>query len=84
MQQTRFDLVVTDYKMPRMDGRELISHIREQSTQKEVPIIMVTTEFDPKKLAAVYQLGVSAISNKSFDREMVRNIVIQLFAGGET
>jgi CheY-like chemotaxis protein len=84
MQETRFDLVVTDYRMPRMDGRELISFIRGRSTQKDVPIIMVTTEFDPKKLAAIYQLGVSAISNKSFDREMVRNIVIQLFAGGET
>ena len=46
----------------------------------EVPIVMVTTEFDPKKLAEIYQLGVSAICNKSFERELVRNIVIQLFA----
>lgn len=78
--QTRFDLVVTDYHMPRMDGRQLIAHIRQHSTQGEVPIIMVTTEYDPQKLAPIYQLGVSAICNKSFDRELVRNIVIQLFA----
>ena len=80
MRQTQFDLVVTDYHMPRMDGRKLITHIRQQSSQREVPVIMVTTEFDPQKLAAIYQLGVSAICNKSFDRDLVRNIIIQLFA----
>ena len=80
LQQTRFDLVVTDYHMPRLDGRQLITHIRQHSSQRDVPIIMVTTEFDPQKLAPIYQLGVSAICNKSFERELVRNIVIQLFA----
>ncbi len=80
MRQTHFDLIVTDYHMPRMDGRMLISHIRQQSTQRDVPVVMVTTEFDPQKLAPIYQLGVSAICNKSFERDLVRNIVIQLFA----
>lgn len=80
LQQTQFDLVVTDYNMPRMDGRQLITHIRQQSMQRDVPIVMVTTEFDPQKLAPIYQLGVSAICNKSFERELVRNIAIQLFA----
>lgn len=80
IRESRYDLIVTDYHMPRMDGRELISYIRQQSEQREVPIVMVTTEFEPQKLAPIYQLGVSAICNKSFDRELVRNIVIQLFA----
>ncbi|MDB5391521.1 MAG: hypothetical protein JWM11_7167 [Planctomycetaceae bacterium] len=80
LRQSRFDLVVTDYHMPRVDGRELISHVRQHGPQRDVPIVMVTTEFDPQKLAAIYQLGVSAICNKSFDRALVRNIVIQLFA----
>ena len=74
-----FDLVVTDYNMPRMNGHELIEHIRQQSDQSDVPIVMVTTEYDPMKLGPVYALGVSAICNKSFDAEMVRNIVIRLF-----
>lgn len=80
LMQSKFDLVVTDYHMPQMDGFQLISHIRQESSQRTIPIVMVTTEFDPQKLAGIYQLGVSAICNKSFDRELVRNIVIQLFA----
>ena len=82
LRQSQFDLVITDYNMPRLDGRQLIAHIRGQSSQRDVPVVMVTTEFDPQKLAAIYQLGVSAICNKSFERSLVRNIMIQLFAKG--
>ena len=36
----KFDLVVTDYKMPRMDGIELIKRIRKQEIQ--VPIVLLS------------------------------------------
>ncbi len=36
----RFDLVVTDYRMPRMNGGELIQSLREQRPQ--VPIILLS------------------------------------------
>jgi two-component system chemotaxis response regulator CheY len=80
MRQQDFDLVITDYTMPDMNGRDLVAWIRQQSRQKEIPIVMVTTEFEPAKLAEVYQLGVSAICGKSFDMDMVRNIIFRLFA----
>lgn len=75
----RFDLIITDYNMPEMNGNELVSYIRKTSSQPDVPIIMVTTEFDPGKLGEVYALGVSAICNKSFEPDLVRNIVLRLF-----
>ena len=79
LDEQTFDLVVTDYNMPELNGFELVAFIRQQSKQPNVPVIMVTTEYDPGKLASVYQLGVSAICNKSFDAELVRNIVQRLF-----
>ena len=79
LKQEQFDLVITDYNMPRMDGERFVSWIRSESAQCKVPVIMVTTEFDPTKLAQVYQLGVSAICDKSFELDQVRNIVIRLF-----
>ena len=77
--QKTFELIVTDYNMPEMNGYELVAWIRKESSQPHVPIVMCTTEYDPSKLGEVYQLGVSAICNKSFDEELVRNIVIRLF-----
>jgi len=35
-----FDLIVTDYRMPRMDGIELISQIRK--TNPGIPIILIS------------------------------------------
>jgi len=36
----KFELVITDYKMPRMNGLELIRRIRERS--QTVPIILIS------------------------------------------
>jgi CheY-like chemotaxis protein len=36
----QIDLVVTDYKMPRMDGIELIARLRKQAP--EVPVILIS------------------------------------------
>jgi len=40
----RFDLVITDYRMPRLNGRELIRRLREQSGS--VPIILLSGYVD--------------------------------------
>jgi two-component system chemotaxis response regulator CheY len=73
-----FDRVVTDYSMPRLDGRGLIEYIRHRGSHPSVPIIMVTTETDPGKLAAVRQLGVTAICDKSFRPDEVRCVLERL------
>jgi len=70
-----FDLVVTDYNMPQMDGKSLIDYIRQQSHQPSVPVLMVTTEGNINKLAAVEQSGVSAICDKPFDAKVVKGMI---------
>jgi two-component system chemotaxis response regulator CheY len=76
-----YDFVVTDYNMPRMDGRELIEHIRQNSTQSSLPILMVTSEANENRLAALQQSGVSAICDKPFEPAMVRRLVRRIIAG---
>jgi CheY-like chemotaxis protein len=73
-----FDLVVTDYNMPRLDGRGLIDYICRDSPIPTVPVIVVTTETDPAKLEAVRQLGVSAIVDKRFRPDVVRGVLERL------
>jgi CheY-like chemotaxis protein len=38
--QHKYDLVVTDYKMPRMDGLELIGRLRKQTP--DIPIVLIS------------------------------------------
>jgi two-component system chemotaxis response regulator CheY len=70
-----FDLVITDYHMPRCNGPSLIEFIRQRSSRPAVPIIVVTTETDPAKLDAVQRLGATAIFDKGFTAEAVRKTV---------
>jgi len=80
---TVFDLVVTDYNMPNLDGLELTDYIRNKSIQSSVPILMVTTMHNDVHLAGVMDFGVSAICDKSFEINLVRNLVVDFFADAD-
>ena len=75
LQTTMVDLVITDYNMPEMDGRELTEYIRTQSWQSAVPILMVTSEQNMGRLAAVERAGVSAICDKPFEAGSIRKLI---------
>jgi len=75
------DLVITDYNMPEMDGKQLIEHIRSQGWQSSVPILMVTSEQNTSRLAAVEQAGVSAICDKPFEPSTIKALIEKALAG---
>ncbi|MBI2308919.1 MAG: response regulator [Rhodocyclales bacterium] len=83
LSETMVDLVITDYNMPEMDGRALVEHIRQQSWQSSVPILMVTSESNMSRLAAVEQAGVSAICDKPFEPQMIKRLIEQALQGRE-
>lgn len=73
-----FDLIVTDFNMPEMDGLELTNSIRSDSSQRTIPILMVTSEQNKNRLAAVKQAGVSAILDKPFEPASIQKLIMQL------
>lgn len=79
LQNQMVDLVITDYHMPEMDGKDFVQHIRSEGWQQEVPILMVTSEADQGRLAAVEQAGVSGIFDKPFDPASVKAMLAQIF-----
>jgi len=77
---TMVDLVITDYNMPEMDGAQLVEYIRRQSWQSSVPVLMVTSEDNRQRLAAVERAGVSAIFDKPFEQESIRRLLVEALA----
>lgn len=74
-----FDLVVTDYNMPEMDGRELSEFIRFNPETAHIPIIMVTSESTSSlHMANIHQTGVNALCDKPFEVNEVKAMLISL------
>ena len=75
-----FDLIVTDYNMPEMDGRELVNYIRKESSQASIPILMVTSESHNSRLASIQQEGVSAVCDKPFEPREVKQLLEKILS----
>lgn len=80
LEEEIFDLVVTDYNMPEMDGQQLTQFIRTHSMQQSIPVLMVTSEENDNRLASVAHSGVSAICDKPFEASTVRALIEGFFA----
>jgi two-component system NtrC family response regulator len=61
------DLIVTDMKMPAMDGIELLEHIK--SVDPDLPIIMMTAHGTIDKAVEAMQKGAYSYILKPFDNE---------------
>ena len=73
--QGPFDLVITDYEMPRMRGDELAARIREISPTQ--PIILITAYME--KLHKVEE-DVNAVLHKPFQFQELRETMTRLLA----
>lgn len=73
-----FDLVVTDWDMPRMDGRALIEYIRRNSQSGYTYLIMLTGRSEKSDLVAGMEAGADDFLAKPFDRDELR---VRLHAG---
>jgi serine/threonine protein kinase len=70
-----YDLVVTDYEMPCMDGGELVKRIRQHPAHRCVPVLMVSSATELASMAGVEEAGVSALCDKSSDPEAIGRII---------
>lgn len=80
LQQQEFSLLITDLRMPRVDGLELIRRLREQPHSVDLPIILLTGDTDPVKERIARQSGVSLFIRKPFQPEQLAGLVRQVIA----
>jgi len=74
-------VLVTDLNMPRMDGFELIQHVRSNQKLSGMPIIVVSADTDPATPDRIAALGVQAFFPKPFSPALVRRKLEQLLDG---
>lgn len=72
-------VVLLDIKMPRMDGFEVLRHLRTDERTRAVPVVMFTSSDEERDIFEAYKLGASSYVRKPLDFEefaqAVREIV---------
>ncbi len=64
-----FDLLLTDFHMPEMNGLELIKRVRKQEKYKHLPILVLTTETQRDVVQDAKQAGATGWLVKPFNME---------------
>ena len=79
MRDHKPDVILLDIEMPRMDGYEFASHVRNDPRLADVPIIMITSRVGDKHRARAIELGVNDYLGKPYqDSQLLEAIRRQL------
>jgi two-component system, chemotaxis family, sensor kinase CheA len=77
--QEKFDLVITDVLMPKMDGFELTQNLKKDKLYKDVPIIIVTTRESDEDKRKGLSAGADAYLLKSeFTSDTLLDVIERL------
>lgn len=77
LKNEHFDLILTDYHMPLMDGMEFLKQLTEQQGSADSPlVIMMTSDEDDALHTQAMKAGASLVLNKTCDlRQLVTRVM---------
>ena len=62
-------VILLDLKMPRVDGLEVLRHVRGEESLRAIPIVMLTSSREEQDIVRSYALGSNAYVVKPVDFE---------------
>lgn len=65
IEKEKYDLIISDFKMPQINGDRIIEQARK--FQSQTPVVIITGHVIGKDLEDLVSLGASAVLNKPFD-----------------
>jgi len=76
-----FDLLLTDVKMPHVDGLRLVEYVRQKLMDHKTPIIVITTFSDAAIRDQALRLGATGYITKPLKYYELLRAMIRLFGG---
>jgi len=79
LRDSKYDVVVSDWNMPNMDGLTLLQSIRADAALKHLPVLMVTAEAKKENIIAAAQAGASGYVVKPFTAATLQEKLNKIF-----
>jgi len=74
----RFDLVITDWNMPGLDGLELVLAMRDNRALSDIPVLMVSSEAYTQRIVDVMNAGAHGYIRKPFQAPDLRAKIVEV------
>ena len=74
----RPDLILLDLNLPKMDGREVLAHIKADESLKTIPTVVLTTSESEADIVKSYQLQASSYISKPVALDAFEGVVKSL------
>jgi chemotaxis family two-component system response regulator Rcp1 len=71
----RPDLILLDLNLPKMDGREVLAHIKDDSSLKTIPTVILTTSEAEVDIVKSYQLQANCYLCKPVQLDAFQTLV---------
>ena len=71
----RPDLILLDLNLPKMDGREVLAHIKTDESLKTIPIVILTTSGAEADIVKSYQLQANCYLSKPVQLDAFQSLV---------
>ncbi len=71
----RPDLILLDLNMPKKDGREVLTEIKNDPELKNIPVIILTTSQAEQDILRSYNLHANCYITKPVDLDQFNNVV---------
>ena len=75
---SRPDLILLDLKVPKLDGFEVLRHIREHRHLKLVPVVIMSSSGEERDVDRSYALGANSYIRKPVDYESYQDAIRQI------
>ncbi|AXX87980.1 MULTISPECIES: response regulator [Malaciobacter] len=72
LSESHFDIILTDWNMPNMNGLELVKKVRSEGNHQKTPIIMITTEGGKSEVITALKAGVNNYIVKPFSADILK------------
>jgi len=72
MEKQDFDLVLTDWNMPEMNGEQFVKKLRSNEKYETLPILMITTRGMKDDVITAVKLGINGYIVKPFTPEILK------------
>ncbi len=71
-------VMLVDINMPKMNGIQLLTRMKQNEKLKDIPIVIASTEGSKKRMEQLRELGVAGYVRKPFQPEQLREVLIPL------